>query len=163
MKPFGHDLSSAKALNAEILKALKEDQIYRIVISLGKETVQNIMALRFANGMFEPLWNRQHIDHIQITAGGEQLESSAGANSMRTQVHCATWCPTRVPAVGNDAMEPPISFDAHAVRAKKAEVIEAIRPFGPARVLKTWCAASTTPAPFWQAGASIFVGTQRRP
>ncbi len=66
-KPFGHDLASAKALNAEILKTLKEHQIYRIDHFLGKETVQNIMALRFANGLFEPLWNRQQIDHIQIT------------------------------------------------------------------------------------------------
>ena len=67
-KPFGHDLPSAKALNAEILKTLQEHQIYRIDHFLGKETVQNIMALRFANGLFEPLWNRQHIDHVQITA-----------------------------------------------------------------------------------------------
>ena len=67
-KPFGHDLPSAKALNAAILKTLQEHQIYRMDHFLGKETVQNIMALRFANGLFEPLWNRQHIDHIQITA-----------------------------------------------------------------------------------------------
>src|SRR5262245_6171036 len=67
-KPFGHDLVSAKALNREILKHLQEDQIYRIDHFLGKETVQNIMALRFANGLFEPMWNREHIDHIQITA-----------------------------------------------------------------------------------------------
>jgi glucose-6-phosphate 1-dehydrogenase len=67
-KPFGHDLASAKALNAEILKTLSERQIYRIDHFLGKETVQNVMALRFANGIFEPIWNRAHIDHIQITA-----------------------------------------------------------------------------------------------
>src|SRR6516164_3095694 len=67
-KPFGHDLSSAKALNAQILKVLSEDQIYRIDHFLGKETVQNILVLRFANGIFEPLWNRDHIDHVQITA-----------------------------------------------------------------------------------------------
>ena len=67
-KPFGHDLPSAKALNAAILKTLQEHQIYRMDHFLGKETVQNIMALRFANGLFEPLWNRQHIDHVQITA-----------------------------------------------------------------------------------------------
>ena len=66
-KPFGHDLASAKALNAEILKTLREDQIYRIDHFLGKETVQNIMALRFSNGLFEPLWNRDRIDHVQIT------------------------------------------------------------------------------------------------
>ena len=66
-KPFGHDLDSAQALNARILKVLHEDQIFRIDHFLGKETVQNIMAFRFANGLFEPLWNRDHIDHVQIT------------------------------------------------------------------------------------------------
>jgi glucose-6-phosphate 1-dehydrogenase len=135
-KPFGHDLPSAKALNAEILKSLREDQIYRIDHFLGKETVQNIMALRFANGMFEPLWNRQHIDHIQITAAetvgverrGKFYESTGALRDM---------VPNHVfQLLAMTAMEPPISFDADAVRAKKAEVIEAIRPFGPARVLK---------------------------
>src|SRR5215469_8379534 len=67
-KPFGHDLASGRALNADILKTLDERQIYRIDHFLGKETVQNVMALRFANGIFEPIWNRAHIDHIQITA-----------------------------------------------------------------------------------------------
>ncbi len=67
-KPFGHDLASAKALNGEILTHVSEHQIYRIDHFLGKETVQNIMALRFANGLFEPIWNRQHIEHVQITA-----------------------------------------------------------------------------------------------
>ena len=67
-KPFGHDLASAEGLNAQILKVLSEDQIYRIDHFLGKETVQNILVLRFANGIFEPLWNRDHVDHIQITA-----------------------------------------------------------------------------------------------
>ena len=67
-KPFGHDLASAKALNAEILQTLQEHQIYRIDHFLGKETVQNILALRFANGLFEPIWNRAPIDHVQVTA-----------------------------------------------------------------------------------------------
>ncbi len=66
-KPFGTDLASAKALNAELLKIVDEHQIYRIDHYLGKETVQNILVLRFANGMFEPIWNRDHIDHVQIT------------------------------------------------------------------------------------------------
>ena len=66
-KPFGTDLASAKALNSELLKLVEEHQIYRIDHYLGKETVQNILVLRFANGMFEPIWNRNHIDHVQIT------------------------------------------------------------------------------------------------
>jgi glucose-6-phosphate 1-dehydrogenase len=135
-KPFGHDLDSAKALNAEILRTLEEHQIYRIDHFLGKETVQNIMALRFANGLFEPLWNRQHIDHIQITAAetvgverrGKFYEKTGALRDM---------VPNHVlQLLAMTAMEPPISFDADAVRAKKAEVIEAIRPFKPGRALK---------------------------
>jgi glucose-6-phosphate 1-dehydrogenase len=132
-KPFGHDLNSAKALNAEILKHLQENQIYRIDHFLGKETVQNIMALRFANGLFEPMWNREHIDHVQITAAetigveqrGKFYEKTGALRDM---------VPNHVfQLLAMTAMEPPISFDAEAVRAKKAEVIQAIRPLDPAR------------------------------
>ena len=135
-KPFGHDLASAKALNAEILKVLKEQQIYRIDHFLGKETVQNIMALRFANGLFEPLWNREQIDHIQITAAetvgvehrGKFYEKTGALRDM---------VPNHMfQLLAMTAMEPPTSFDADAVRAKKAEVIEAIRPFKGARALR---------------------------
>jgi glucose-6-phosphate 1-dehydrogenase len=135
-KPFGHDLPSAKALNVEILKTLQEHQIYRMDHFLGKETVQNIMALRFANGLFEPLWNRQHIDHIQITAAetvgverrGKFYETTGALRDMVPN-HCFQ-------LLALTAMEPPISFDADAVREKKAEVIEAIRPIKPSRALK---------------------------
>ncbi|HZT20573.1 MAG TPA: glucose-6-phosphate dehydrogenase [Dongiaceae bacterium] len=135
-KPFGHDLPSAKALNAEILKTLQERQIYRIDHFLGKETVQNIMALRFANGLFEPIWNRQHIDHVQITAAetvgverrGKFYEKTGALRDM---------VPNHVfQLLAMTAMEPPISFDADAVRDKKAEVVEAIRPLTPARALR---------------------------
>jgi glucose-6-phosphate 1-dehydrogenase len=135
-KPFGHDLPSAKALNAEILKTLREHQIYRIDHFLGKETVQNIMALRFANGLFEPLWNRQHIDHVQITAAetvgverrGRFYEQTGALRDM---------VPNHVfQLLAMTAMEPPNSFDADAVRAKKSEVISAIRPFKPRQVLR---------------------------
>jgi glucose-6-phosphate 1-dehydrogenase len=134
-KPFGHDLASAKALNAQILNALQEHQIYRIDHFLGKETVQNIMALRFANGLFEPLWNRQHIDHVQITAAetvgverrGKFYEKTGALRDM---------VPNHVfQLLAMTAMEPPISFEAESVRAKKAEVIQAIRPFDAARAL----------------------------
>lgn len=135
-KPFGHDLDSARALNAEILKTLQEHQIYRIDHFLGKETVQNIMALRFANGLFEPLWNREHIDHIQITSAetvgverrGKFYEKTGALRDM---------VPNHVfQLLAMTAMEPPISFDANAVRSKKAEVIEAIRPFTQAQALE---------------------------
>jgi glucose-6-phosphate 1-dehydrogenase len=135
-KPFGHDLQSAKALNADILKTLKETQIYRIDHFLGKETVQNIMALRFANGLFEPIWNRAHIDHVQITASetvgverrGKFYEKTGALRDM---------VPNHMfQLLAMTAMEPPISFDADAVRSKKAEVIQAIRPLGEACVLK---------------------------
>jgi glucose-6-phosphate 1-dehydrogenase len=127
-KPFGHDLASARALNADILKTLGEPQIYRIDHFLGKETVQNIMALRFANGLFEPIWNRAHIDHVQITASetvgverrGKFYEKTGALRDM---------VPNHMfQLLAMTAMEPPISFDADAVRGKKAEVIEAIRP-----------------------------------
>jgi glucose-6-phosphate 1-dehydrogenase len=127
-KPFGHDLPTAKTLNAEILKTLQEHQIYRIDHFLGKETVQNIMALRFANGLFEPIWNRGHIDHVQITASetvgverrGKFYEKTGALRDM---------VPNHLfQLLAMTAMEPPISFDADAVRAKKAEVIQAIHP-----------------------------------
>jgi glucose-6-phosphate 1-dehydrogenase len=135
-KPFGHDLASAQALNVDILKTLQEHQIYRIDHFLGKETVQNILALRFANGLFEPLWNRQHIDHIQITAAetvgverrGHFYEKTGALRDM---------VPNHVfQLLAMTAMEPPNSFDADAVRAKKAEVINAIRPLKPRQVLR---------------------------
>lgn len=135
-KPFGHDLASAKMLNAEILKTLQEHQIYRIDHFLGKETVQNIMALRFANGLFEPLWNREHIDHIQITAAETVGVEHRGKFYERTGA-LRDMIPNHVfQLLAMTAMEPPISFDASAVRAKKAEVIEAIRPLTPAAALR---------------------------
>ena len=148
-KPFGHDLASAKALNAEILKTLQEHQIYRIDHFLGKETVQNIMALRFANGLFEPLWNRQQIDHVQITVAetvgvehrGKFYEKTGALRDM---------VPNHLfQLLAMTAMEPPISFDADAVRAKKTEVIQAIKPLDPRkRAAKTPCAGNTAPGKF---------------
>ena len=136
-KPFGHDLASAKALNAEIMKTLQERQIYRIDHFLGKETVQNIMALRFANGLFEPIWNREHIDHIQITAA-ETVGVEARGNFYDKTGALRDMVPNHMfQLMAITAMEPPISFDADAVRAKKAEVIEAIRPLKPATVMKS--------------------------
>ncbi len=127
-KPFGHDLASAKALNACLLKYLKEDQIYRIDHFLGKETVQNIMALRFANGLFEPIWNRDRIDHVQIT-----VAESIGVETRGKFYEATGALRDMVPnhlfqLVAMTAMEPPVSFDAEDIRSKKAEMFKAIHP-----------------------------------
>src|SRR5207237_1986301 len=127
-KPFGHDLESARALDARLLKVLSEQQIYRMDHFLGKETVQNIMVLRFANGIFEPLWNRDHIDHVQITvAETVGVERRAGfyeeTGALRDMV------PNHVfQLLSLTAMEPPNSFAADAVRTEKDKVLEAVLP-----------------------------------
>jgi glucose-6-phosphate 1-dehydrogenase len=135
-KPFGHDLASAKALNAALLAVMDESQIYRIDHYLGKETVQNIMALRFSNGIFEPIWKRDNIDHVQITAaetvGVEQRgKFYEGTGAMRDMV------PNHIfQLLSMVAMEAPTSFDADAVRTEKAKVIQAIHPLSGHRAVR---------------------------
>jgi glucose-6-phosphate 1-dehydrogenase len=125
-KPFGHDFASAEALNAQILKVLSEDQIYRIDHFLGKETVQNILVLRFANGIFEPLWNRDHVDHVQITAAETEGVEGRGRFYEKTGA-LRDMVPNHLfQLVAMIGMEPPISFDADALRAKKTELFQAI-------------------------------------
>ena len=126
-KPFGTDLASAKALNSELLKLVDEHQIYRIDHYLGKETVQNILVLRFANGMFEPIWNRNHIDHIQIT-----VDEKLGVGHRGSFYDATGALRDMVPnhlfqLLSLVAMEPPAKFNAHAVRSEKAEVLAAIQ------------------------------------
>jgi len=125
-KPFGHDLASARALNKQLLKVLAEDQIYRIDHFLGKETVQSIMAVRFANGFFEPVWNRDHIDHVQITVAetvgvehrGRFYEQTGALRDM---------VPNHLfQLLTMVAMEPPVGFDPDAVRNRKADILNAI-------------------------------------
>ena len=130
-KPFGTDLRSAQTLNRELSTVLAESQIYRIDHYLGKETVQNIMVFRFANGIFEPLWNRDHVDHVQITVaealgvdGRGRFYDATGALRDMVPNHLSQL----LTLVG---MEPPSCFEANAVRSEKAKVLDAIHPFGP--------------------------------
>ncbi len=133
-KPFGRDLASGTKLNADLRRVFEERQIYRIDHYLGKETVQNIFVLRFANGIFEPLWNRRYIDHVQITVA-ESLgvehragyyETSGVIRDMFQNHLLQLLCLT--------AMEPPAAFEADAVRAEKVKVLQSIRPFVPASI-----------------------------
>jgi glucose-6-phosphate 1-dehydrogenase len=127
-KPFGHDLASAKALNECLLQYFTEEQIYRIDHFLGKETVQNIMALRFANGLFEPIWNRDRIDHVQITVA-ESIGIETRGNFYEKTGALRDMVPNHLfQLVAMTAMEPPGSFDAADIRAKKAELFKAVHP-----------------------------------
>ncbi|PYY12002.1 MAG: glucose-6-phosphate dehydrogenase [Acidobacteria bacterium] len=134
-KPFGHDLESAQALNREIKGILDENQIYRIDHYLGKETVQNIMVFRFDNAIFEPLWNRRYIDHIQITnAETVGVERRGGyfdnAGTLRDMV------PNHMmQLLSLTAMEPPVSFRADAVRNEQAKVLHAVQTLDSEEVL----------------------------
>jgi glucose-6-phosphate 1-dehydrogenase len=133
-KPFGHDLASAKALNQQILAVLAETQIYRIDHFLGKETVQNIMMFRFANGMFEPIWNRDRIDHVQITAAESVGVEKRGRFYEKTGALCDMVPNHMMQLIAMTAMEAPNSFNADAIRTEKAKVIEAIRKLKPDEV-----------------------------
>ncbi len=135
-KPFGHDLESARALSAELARVLREDQIYRIDHYLGKETVQNILVFRFANSLFEPIWNRTYVDHVQLTVaetGGVEERGNyydtAGVLRDMIQNHMFQ-------LLSLVAMEPPISFAADAVRDEKVKVLQAIRPMKPEETLE---------------------------
>jgi glucose-6-phosphate 1-dehydrogenase len=133
-KPFGHDRSSAVALNEQVRSAFREQQVFRIDHYLGKETVQNILALRFANGIFEPLWNEKFVDHVQITVAesigvgtrGEYFEEAGIARDM-VQNHM-------LQVMTLVAMEPPVALSADTVRDEKVKVLKAIRSFRPEEV-----------------------------
>jgi glucose-6-phosphate 1-dehydrogenase len=134
-KPFGRDYETACALNRDIRTVLQEKQIYRIDHYLGKETVQNIMVFRFSNGIFEPIWNRRYIDHVQITVAETVGVEARGAyyetaGTMRDMV------PNHIfQLISLMAMEPPVSFDADVVRDEQAKILKAIPPMTPEEVL----------------------------
>ncbi len=135
-KPFGHDLASARQLNAELTKNLQESQIYRIDHYLGKETVQNIMVFRFGNSVFEPIWNRRYIEYVQITVAeklGVELRGGyydkSGVLRDMVQNHILS-------VLSLIAMEPPSSIEGDAVRNEKVKVLEAIRPMEPEEVIE---------------------------
>jgi glucose-6-phosphate 1-dehydrogenase len=135
-KPFGHDLASAKQLNTEISEHFAEHEVFRIDHYLGKETVQNMLALRFANGIFEPIWNRQFIDHVQITVaesigieGRASFYEQAGAIRDIFQNHL-------LQLVALTAMEPPVDFSADSVRNEKVKVLHAIHTPGPKHIVR---------------------------
>src|SRR5437016_8862675 len=133
-KPFGRDLESARALNRQLMSVFQEEQVYRIDHYLGKETVQNILVFRFANGIFEPVWNRNHVAEVQITVAetigvegrGSYYEESGALRDMVQNHMLQLLCLI--------AMEPPVTCDAGPVRDEKNKVMHAIRPVEPARV-----------------------------
>src|SRR5205085_7831702 len=127
-KPFGYDLDSARRLNAEVLDVFDESQVFRIDHYLGKETVQNLMALRFSNALFEPVWNRNFVDYVQITAAEDLgIEGRAGyydhAGALRDLVQNHM-----LQLLSLLTMEPPAAFDADRVRDEKVKVLESIVP-----------------------------------
>ena len=135
-KPFGYDLNSAIDLNKKLLKYFKEDQIYRIDHYLGKETVQNVLVTRFSNGIFEPLWNRNYVHHVEITSAenigvenrGGYYESSGALRDM-VQNHL-------LQLTGLIAMEPPASFDSNSLRNEMVKVFHSLRPYTDETVAK---------------------------
>ena len=159
-KPFGHDLASARELNRQVARVFKEDQVYRIDHYLGKETVQNILVFRLANGIFEPVWNRRYVDHVQITVaenigieGRGAYFEEAGILRDMVQNHV-------LQLLALVAMEPPITFDADAVRDEKVKVVHALQPLVGHDVITNIVRAQYGPG--WVSGRQV-VGYREEP
>ncbi len=135
-KPFGRDAQSAHSLNDQVHRVFKEDQVYRIDHYLGKETVQNIMVLRFANTIFEPVWNRNYVDHVQITVAEEVAIGRRGEFYDQTGVLRDMFQGHLLQLLTTTAMEAPARYDAEAVRDEKVKVLRAITPLSPADVAR---------------------------
>jgi glucose-6-phosphate 1-dehydrogenase len=150
-KPFGTDLKTARELNGLVHRQFEEDQVFRIDHYLGKETVQNLMVFRFANGMFEPVWNRRYIDHVQITAAetvGVERRAAyyEGAGALRDMVQNHL-----MQLLALVAMEPPIAFTAESVRDRKMDALLSVQPLADDHVVRAqyrggWVAGSEVPA-----------------
>src|SRR3989441_6562223 len=159
-KPFGHDMASAHDLNRQLAKVFREEQVYRIDHYLGKETVQNILVFRLANGIFEPVWNRRYVDHVQITVAeniglegrGAYYEESGAIRDM-VQNHV-------LQLLSLVAMEPPIAFDANAVRDEKVKVLHALQPLTGQDVTTHLIRAQYGPG--WVSGQQV-VGYRQEP
>ena len=159
-KPFGHDLGSAAALNRELLAVFEEGQIYRIDHYLGKETVRNLLVFRFGNGIFEPLWNRRYVDHVQITVAEEfgtenrgAFYEEAGASRDILQNHL-------LQLLSLVAMEPPIAFEADALRDEKVRVLHAVAGLSGERIDRNVVRGQYGPG--WVDGHSV-VGYRQEP
>jgi glucose-6-phosphate 1-dehydrogenase len=135
-KPFGTDLASAKALNATVHAIFREDQVFRIDHFLGKEAAQNILAFRFANGLFEPIWNRDHIDHVQIDVP-ETLSVGTRAGFYESTGAFRDMVVTHLfQILGFMAMEPPTALEPHAISEEKNKVFRSMKPLDPKRVIR---------------------------
>ena len=148
-KPFGHDLDSAKRLNREVGKVFRESQVYRIDHYLGKETVRNLLVFRFGNGIFEPLWNRRYVDHVQITVAESIGIENRGAFYEETGASRDVLQNHLLQLVSLIAMEPPATFEANALRDEKVKVLRAIDD------------GHGTPRPTSSAASTVRAGSRR--
>jgi glucose-6-phosphate 1-dehydrogenase len=159
-KPFGHDLDSARALNRDLSATLDESQLFRIDHYLGKETVQNLMVFRFANGMFEPVWNRRYVDHVQITVAEELGVEGRGGYYEQAGVVRDLVQNHMLQLLALVAMEPPSTLAPEAVRNEKVKVLDAIRAMEPEQVLRECVRGQYGPG---GAGASRVPGYREEP
>ncbi len=159
-KPFGHDLKSAQELNAIVEKAFEEKDVFRIDHYLGKETVQNILVFRFGNSLFEPVWNRNYIDYVEITAAETVGMEGRGAFYEETGALRDMVANHMLQLLAVTAMEPPIAFEADAVREAKVQVLKSIRPMTPEEVAKRTVRGQYGPG---QLAGKPFLGYRQEP